>query len=337
MKKRIAIPLLCLCVALLLAGGLALLIHSGLSFADALGVLLEKPFEKPFEKPLEGTVDDLSNETEILYYDHDPEDSWCIGGVGHEHQYAQDRYCVECNHYREDDKPFRSVEEYDDRNNLVGRIDYDADGNVIREIDYTYEYYENGGKKYIYEYVDGVLGKETRYVIYKEDGYSIFSHEEVIIHLEDGGWIHNRYDALDGYLGSAEYYNAEGNLIGSELYEYRHDAMGRLLGKTRYVNGVLNYSVDYFRSPCLRWYCDHETFYDENGNPERDYTYEYERDEDKEPVSMVKKLNGAVIGKTYYRDEYGYGQYIYREITYGENGEMLTDTYYDREGNEITP
>ena len=47
MKKRIAIPLLCLCVALLLAGGLALLIHSGLSFADALGVLLEVGLHHP--------------------------------------------------------------------------------------------------------------------------------------------------------------------------------------------------------------------------------------------------------------------------------------------------
>ena len=44
MKKRILIPLLCLCVALLFAGGLALLIHSGLSLADALAVFLEKPF-----------------------------------------------------------------------------------------------------------------------------------------------------------------------------------------------------------------------------------------------------------------------------------------------------
>ena len=41
MKKRILIPLLCLCVALLLAGGLALLIHSGLSLADALGVTVD--------------------------------------------------------------------------------------------------------------------------------------------------------------------------------------------------------------------------------------------------------------------------------------------------------
>lgn len=333
MKKRILIPLLCLCAALLFAGGLALLIPSGFSIGDALGVFLEKPFEKP----MEGTLDDLPNETEILYYDPAPEETWCIGGAGHEHQYAQDRHCVECDRYKEDDKPLRSVEEYDDAENLVGRIDYDADGNVIREIDYAYEYYENGDTKHIYEYVDGVLGKEIRYVIYKEGEYGTFYHREVIIHLEDGGWIHNRYDAPDGYLGSAEYYNAEGNLIGSELYEYRHDAMGRVLGKTRYVNGVLNYSEDYFRSPCLRWYCDHETFYDENGNPERDYTYEYERDEDKEPVSMVKKLNGAVIGKVYYRDEYGYGQYIYREITYGENGEVLTDIYYDPEGNEISP
>ena len=40
MKKRILIPLLCLCAALLLAGGLALLNDAGLSLADTLGMLL---------------------------------------------------------------------------------------------------------------------------------------------------------------------------------------------------------------------------------------------------------------------------------------------------------
>lgn len=333
MKKRIAIPLLCLCVALLLAGGLALLIHSGLSLADAFGMLLEKPFEEP----LEGTVDDLPNETKILYYDPAPEDPWCIGGVGHEHQYAQDWLCVECGRYREDDKPFRSVKEYDDAENLVGRIDYDADGNVIREIDYAYEYYENGDTKHIYEYVDGVLGKETQYVIDKEGEYGTFYDREVIIHLEDGGWIHNRYDAPDGYLGSAEYYDAEGNQIGTERYEYRFNNMGRILGKTRYINGVLNYKYDTFMSPTGIWLEDRQTFYDENGNPERDYTFEYECDEYNEPIFLVKKLNGFVIGETYYRDEYGYGRYIYREVTYDGYGQVLTDTYYDPEGNEITP
>jgi hypothetical protein len=51
----------------------------------------------------------------------------------------------------------------------------------------------------------------------------------------------------------------------------------------------------------------------------------------------VKTLNGAVIEETFYGDEYGYGQYVCRVITYGENGEVLTDIYYDPEGNEISP
>ena len=47
--------------------------------------------------------------------------------------------------------------------------------------------------------------------------------------------------------------------------------------------------------------------------------------------------NGAVIEETFFVEEYGYGQYVCRVITYGEDGQVLTDTYYDREGNEITP
>jgi hypothetical protein len=51
----------------------------------------------------------------------------------------------------------------------------------------------------------------------------------------------------------------------------------------------------------------------------------------------VKKLNGAVIEETFFAEEYGYGQYVCRVITYGEDGQVLTDIYYDYEGNEIDP
>ena len=77
--------------------------------------------------------------------------------------------------------------------------------------------------------------------------------------------------------------------------------------------------------------------YDEKGDPEQHYDWEYTYDEWGEPTHFVKTLNGAVIEETFYGDEYGYGQYARRVITYGENGQVLTDIYYDREGNEVSP
>ena len=112
---------------------------------------------------------------------------------------------------------------------------------------------------------------------------------------------------------------------------------GRLLGQIHYVNGLRVYEYLSFQSPDGRWYRDYEIYYDENGDPEQHYDWEYTCDEWGEPTHFVKTLNGAVIEETFYTSESEYGQYASRVITYGENGQVLTDTYYDPEGNEISP
>jgi hypothetical protein len=103
------------------------------------------------------------------------------------------------------------------------------------------------------------------------------------------------------------------------------------------VDDLRVYEYLCFLSPSVAWYWDYEIYYDENGDPEQHYDWEYTCDEWGEPTHFVKTLNGAVIEETFYGDEYGYGQYVCRVITYGENGEVLTDIYYDPEGNEISP
>ena len=322
MKKRIAIPLLCLCAALLLAGGLALLIPSGLSLADAIGMLLEKPFED---------WGDLSDGT----HDHgDPTES-----RPHEHVFDEEdfRYC-DCGLYGKLENGGYTVREYDPDHRwlLTLETEYDAEGNAVKVTRYAYEY-ENPGDvepKHTLVYENEVLIYEENRAVYPEVDPE-HTYRECISYEEDGGRTVSLYkfDHKDYIF----YYDAEGELTKTERFVNTYDAMGRLLGQVHYVDDLRVYEYLCFLSPSVAWYWDYEIFYDENGDPERYYTWEYTYDEWREPNHQVKKLNGAVIEETFFVEEYGYGQYVCRVITYGENGEVLTDTYYDREGNEITP
>jgi hypothetical protein len=322
MKKRITIPLLCLCVALLFAGGLALLIPSGLSLADAIGVLLEKPFED---------WGDLSDGTRDY---EDPAES-----LPHEHIFVEEefRYC-DCGLYGKLENGGYTVREYDPDHRwlLTLETEYDAEGNAVKVTRYEYEY-ENPGDmepKHTYVYENDVLIYEENRAV-KPEVDPEHTYRECISYEEDGGRTVSLYkfDHKDYIF----YYDAEGELTKTERFVNTYDAKGRLLGQVHYVNGLRVYEYLNFKSPEVRWYRDYEIFYDEKGDPEQHYDWEYTYDEWGEPTHFVKTLNGAVIEETFYGDEYGYGQYARRVITYGENGQVLTDIYYDPEGNEISP
>lgn len=322
MKKRILIPLLCLCAALLLAGGLALLIPSGFSIRDALGVLLEKPFED---------WGDLSDGT------HDRGDP--AESRPHEHVFDEEefRYC-DCGLYGKLENGGYTVREYDPDHRwlLTLETEYDAEGNAVKVTRYAYEY-ENPGDvepKHTLVYENEVLIYEENRAVYPEVDPE-HTYRECISYEEDGGRTVSLYkiDHKDYIF----YYDAEGELTKTERFVNTYDAKGRLLGQVHYVDDLRVYEYLCFLSPSVAWYWDYEIYYDENGDPERHYTWEYTYDEWREPNHQVKKLNGAVIEETFFVEEYGHGQYARRVITYGENGQVLTDIYYDREGNEITP
>ena len=322
MKKRILIPLLCLCAALLLAGGLALLIPSGFSIGDALGVFLEKPFED---------WGDLSDGT------HDRGDP--AESRPHEHVFDEEefRYC-DCGLYGKLENGGYTVREYDPDHRwfLTLETEYDAEGNAVKVTRYAYEY-ENPGDvepKHTLVYENEVLIYEENRSVYPEVDPE-HTYRECISYEEDGGRTVSLYkfDHKDYIF----YYDAEGELTKTERFVNTYDAMGRLLGRLQYVNGLRVYEYLSFKSPEGRWYRDYEIYYDENGDPEQHYDWEYTCDEWGEPTHFVKTLNGAVIEETFYTSESEYGQYASRVITYGEDGQVLTDTYYDREGNEIDP
>ena len=322
MKKRILIPLLCLCAALLLAGGLALLIPSGFSIRDALGVFLKKPFED---------WGDLSDGT----HDHgDPAES-----RPHEHVFDEEefRYC-DCGLYGKLENGGYTVREYDPDHRwlLTLETEYDAEGNAVKVTRYAYEY-ENPGDvepKHTLVYENEVLIYEENRAVYPEVDPE-HTYRECISYEEDGGRTVSLYkfDHKDYIF----HYDAEGELTKTERFVNTYDAMGRLLGQVHYVDDLRVYEYLCFLSPSVAWYWDYEIYYDENGDPEQHYDWEYTCDEWGEPTHFVKTLNGAVIEETFYTSESEYGQYASRVITYGENGEVLTDIYYDPEGNEISP
>ena len=322
MKKRILIPLLCLCAALLLAGGIALLIHWGISLTNAFGVLLEKPF---------GETVDVPKETHHTGDTAEP--------VPHEHNINEAGPCYCGNAYITHlENGGWKITEYDpDRRWLpILETEYDAEGNPVKVTRYEYAY-ENPGDmepKHTHVYENDVLIYEENRAV-KPEVDPEHTYRECISYEEDGGRTVSLYkfDHKDYIF----HYDAEGELTKTERFVNTYDAMGRLLGQVHYVDDLRVYEYLCFLSPSVAWYWDYEIYYDENGDPERHYTWEYTYDEWREPNHQVKKLNGAVIEETFFVEEYGYGQYVCRVITYGENGEVLTDTYYDREGNEITP
>ena len=250
MKKRILIPLLCLCAALLLAGGLALLIPSGFSIRDALGVFLKKPFED---------WGDLSDGT----HDHgDPAES-----RPHEHVFDEEefRYC-DCGLYGKLENGGYTVREYDPDHRwfLTLETEYDAEGNAVKVTRYEYEY-ENPGDmepKHTLVYENEVLIYEENRAVYPEVDPE-HTYRECISYEEDGGRTVSLYkfDHKDYIF----YYDAEGELTKTERFVNTYDAMGRLLGQVHYVNGLRVYEYLNFKSPEIRWYRDYEIFYDENG------------------------------------------------------------------------
>ena len=316
MKKRILIPLLCLCAALLLAGGLALLIHSGSSLTNAFGVLLEKPF---------GETVDFPKETHHTGDTAEP--------VPHEHNINEAGPCYCGNAYITHlEHGGREITEYDpDRRWLsILETEYDAEGNPVRVTRHEHEY-ENPGDgepKHTLTYENDVLIREKTCDVYPEADPDN-AYLEIINYQEDGSRIVNLY--RHEYRDFALYYDAEGELTKTEKFEYTCDAMGRILGEVQYVNDVRTYEYLRFKSSTGAWYLDYEIFYDENGTSERHYTWEYTYDEwGEQPIRAVKRLNGVAVAESFYEE----GR-CYREITYGENGEIVADTYYDLQGNEI--
>lgn len=354
MKKRIAIPLLCLCVALLLAGGLALLIHSGLSLADTLGMLLEKPFEEDgmeteaetptesSEDPHEGWNKEWYDRMEQYWADipewvfTDGENRVFYGeGTQHRHIFEGSHHCSQCMAYvlMNRDGSFAVIE-----NKPYARIECDANGNAVVWV--TYEHvsqYENGDDQLIYEYRNGRLSREISFVIHEitEHDLTIYEKRE-IVYPEEGGRILRWYDPHHDQLNISEYYDEEGNLIKTESHSYDFGARGDIAKEEIYVNGTLYYVVERFSDPNTDYHKDYEIYYADDGvTPERIYMYSYEWDDIDVVTRMTVKLNGKLHLDAYYTHDADGRYFCYREVTYDENGNVAEDVYLNVLGIRI--
>ena len=361
MKKRIAIPLVCLCVALLLAGGLALLNDSGLSLADTLGMLLEKPFEGRGEemehevsgKPSEDTYEDWNEESvDEDWYDGSeqyrgdvPEWVFTDGenrvfyspGTQHTHIFEGSHYCSQCWAYADmnRDGSYTVIER-----KPYAQIECDANGNAVVWVTYEHvSYYENGDDKLTYEYRNGRLSCESHYSVYdiNDPGPVIYEKKE-IVYPEEGGMILRFYDPRHDQLNTSEYYDEEGTLIKTERHSYEFDGRGHIMKEEIYVNDVLYYVVERFTDPNTYDHKDYEIYYAEDGiTPERIYTYSYECDEEDFVTCMTVKLNGMPHLDAYYTHHPSGPSFCYREVSYDENGQMADDIYLNRFGLPIDP
>ncbi len=147
--------------------------------------------------------------------------------------------------YREDGST--SVCSYDDFGNITEILDYDADGNLWATTDYLYKADENG---------DLYTAKET--TLFSDGTSSIYEYNE-----------HCDYTVIGEY-------DADGNAVLEDSYEYTYDEEGRTMGVKEYSFGVLKREVVkglFIEEDGWFTYDLYETVYNEDGTKT---VYEYD-------------------------------------------------------------
>lgn len=193
-----------------------------------------------------------------------------------EHTLDDDGYCEECNMVIVDyGDGFYDILTFDEQGTMSGCMGYDAQGSVLYSQILDYEYYEDGNAKSYKEYHDGELVCESTF-LYNSTGNAVYESESVF-YLENGYKSVSTYNENNMLLTYTEY-DAEGNVVNEDIYEYTPDYAGNLTIQTCISNGVIS-SVATYESDAEGNYClVNEVFYDENGNITDDYSYDAESD-----------------------------------------------------------
>ena len=107
--------------------------------------------------------------------------------------------------------------------------EYDADGNLVRTADYL-----NGS---LYRIAEFVFGED-------ENGFSWSMRGKITQYSEDGSVTVSEYDP-DGAWATETEYDAAGNAIYDQRYEYDYDDNGNLVGARFFVDGRLSEESSY--------------------------------------------------------------------------------------------
>ncbi len=250
--------------------------------------------------------------------------------------------CTVCNSEVLLGSSFASVYTYDDRNNLVRVADYDLEGNLTDEMIYENEYDAQGNVTVITEYEDGRLVSVSEYAL--RNGQS-----EVVNYTyydENGTKLTNEYDE-NGNVSMLIDYDAEGREVLRTQSSHAQDAEGQWYESEcteTYADGrVIKIQYDVQGSATSRM------TYEADGTLSSNETWEYTYYDNNFVHTEKAYDNGVLVKEIVYQtvEESGYSYNFaeaittyyedgtYGVCTYNEYDELITETFYDADGNVI--
>lgn len=182
-----------------------------------------------------------------------------------EHQFQEDGLCETCGAFVADNgEDGYSIITYDSHGSMDRCTDYDTDGNVISENTYECEYYEDGNPKYAKDYCDGVLQREAEYLPCENQDIAEVYESKSISYEADGSKAVSTYNEYSMLLSYTQY-DADGNVIGEDIYDYVYDEDGNMRKQTCHTDGVLSMEATYELDTDGNPYTSYEAYYEADG------------------------------------------------------------------------
>ena len=251
------------------------------------------------------------------------------------HTFDENGECTVCRAtVYENEDGSKDVYVYDEQGALTLQAGYDSNGEQTYIIRSVNEYYDDGNVSAYRTYIDGILTDEATFLRCKDPENGEVYMSEYIAYEEDGSKRVEKYDEASN-LDTVTFYDAEGEITAVERNTYEFDGEGNRLRYTTYVNDKISRDIFSFVAENGEVLDSKCMYYDDNGETESEYIYEYEFDDAGNQKHQALKINGILNFECYYSlDSEGFA-YTSREITYDENGKVVEDISYDAEGNEI--
>lgn len=216
----------------------------------------------------------------------------------------------------------------------------DADGSLIDETTFEYTYDDAGNKSSQKQYYNGVLVEVMTFKV-NEAGETVPDLQTG--YYDDGTWATNEYDEL-GNVVRACTYDTDGNVTSEELTEFEFSSDGSSYeAKTTIIweDGSKHVSEYNQYGEKVLW-----AGYDADGNLEFEHVSVYEYDNNGNLLHSESYVDEILSYEIEYAlDEDGFS-YAAKEIIYNYdgtyyvyeydvNGDTLSETLYDADGNVI--
>ncbi len=256
--------------------------------------------------------------------------------------------------------------EYDDNGELLKRYEYE-NGRLTDINEYAY-YPDDPDETYFNKHIIYYEDSSHRIVVYNTRGGIISD----TYYFADSTKHETLYDG-NGNTLSDTYYDADGNISDKYTYEYTFDDKGNVMLEKEYKDGKLYSQTEYsyktddpedvYKSQRTYYHDDlskevikydehgatiSEVVYDAQGNVEFSVTYENEYDDEGNFLNEKKYENGVLTclwEYSYYTSSYS-GTFVSKRTeyfddgsilvtVYSEDNEIISETYYNKDGNVI--